>query len=106
MDVSGQWPLWGNWYGVARLTHSLKENRLTEAIAGFEYNGGCWVLRMGGHRYATREKSFNNAYFLQLELNDFTSIGPGGNVVNFIKRSVPGYGRINEPGSNSGAFGD
>ena len=96
IDVSGQWPLWGQWFGVARLTHSLKDKRLTEAIAGLEYNGGCWVLRMGGHRYATREDQYNNSYFLQLELNDFTSIGTGGNVVNMIKRSVPGYGKINE----------
>ncbi|MDR1229547.1 MAG: LPS-assembly protein LptD [Azoarcus sp.] len=103
VDVSGQWPLWGKWYGVARLTHSLNESRLTEAIAGLEYNGGCWVLRMGAHRYATREDKFNETVFLQLELNDFTSIGPGGNVVNMIRRSVPGYGRINESG---GAFGD
>ncbi|MDR1463427.1 MAG: LPS-assembly protein LptD [Azoarcus sp.] len=103
VDISGQWPLWGKWYGVARLTHSLKDSRLTEAIAGLEYDGGCWVLRMGGHRYATREDEVNEAFFLQLELNDFTSIGPGGNVVNMIRRSVPGYGRINEPG---GAFGD
>ncbi|MDR3214633.1 MAG: LPS-assembly protein LptD [Azoarcus sp.] len=105
VDVSGQWPLWGRWYGVARLTHSLKDNRLTEAIAGLEYNGGCWVLRLGGHRYATRENEFNKTYFLQLELSDFTSIGPGGNVVNLIKRSVPGYGKINEPGP-AGMFED
>ncbi|MDR3088179.1 MAG: LPS-assembly protein LptD, partial [Azoarcus sp.] len=105
VDLSGQWPLWGKWYGVTRLTHSLKEDRLTEIIGGLEYNGGCWVLRMGGHRYATRENKFNNAYFLQLELNDFTSIGPGGNVVNMIKRSVPGYGKINEPAAGN-SFGD
>ena len=97
LDVSGQWPLWGRWYGVSRLTYSLEDSKMTEAIGGLEYNGGCWVLRMGAHRYRTRTRTSNNAYFLQLELNDFTSIGPGGNVVNLIKRSVPGYGRINEP---------
>ncbi|MDR1424514.1 MAG: LPS-assembly protein LptD [Azoarcus sp.] len=104
IDISGQWPLWGQWHGVARLTHSLKDKRLTEAIAGLEYNGGCWVLRMGGHRYATREDEYNNSYFLQLELNDFTSIGTGGNVVNMIKRSVPGYGKINESSADQ-SFG-
>jgi len=97
VDMSGQWPLWGRWYGVTRLTYSLRDSKMTETIAGLEYNGGCWVLRVGAHRYKTRADAANNAYFLQLELNDFTSIGPGGNVVNLIKRSVPGYGRINEP---------
>jgi LPS-assembly protein len=97
VGISGQWPLWGRWYGVTRLTYSLMDSKMTETIGGLEYNGGCWVLRMGAHRYATRTRSSNNAYFLQLELNDFTSIGPGGNVVQLIERSVPGYGRINEP---------
>ena len=101
VDVSGQWPLWGRWYGVTRLVYSLKDSKMTETIAGLEYNGGCWVLRMGAHRYTTHANESNNAYFLQLEFNDFTSIGPGGNVVSLIKRSVPGYGRINEP---SGGF--
>ena len=105
VDVSGQWPLWGKWYGVTRLTYSLEDDKMTETIAGLEYNGGCWVLRMGGHRYRTRMSRFNSAYFMQLELNDFTSIGPGGNVVNLIKRSVPGYGKINEP-TNGDLFKD
>ncbi|MCL2161563.1 MAG: LPS-assembly protein LptD [Betaproteobacteria bacterium] len=97
VDISGQWPLWGRWYGVTRMTYSLKDSKMTETIAGLEYNGGCWVLRMGAHRYTLREREANNAYFLQLELNDFTSIGSGGNVVSLIQRSVPGYGMINEP---------
>ncbi|MDR0563378.1 MAG: LPS-assembly protein LptD [Azoarcus sp.] len=97
VDVSGQWPLWGKWYGVSRLTYSLQDSRFSEIIGGLEYNGGCWVLRMGAHRYITRKDEANNTYFLQLELNDFTSIGPGGNMMNLIKRSVPGYGKINEP---------
>ncbi|MDR2014500.1 MAG: LPS-assembly protein LptD [Azoarcus sp.] len=104
MGISGQWPLWGRWYGVTRLTYSLMDSKMTETIAGLEYNGGCWVLRMGAHRYTTRAHESNNAYFLQLELNDFTSIGPGGNVVHLIERSVPGYGRINE--SSAGLLRD
>ncbi|MDR2260577.1 MAG: LPS-assembly protein LptD [Azoarcus sp.] len=97
VDASGQWPLWGKWYGVARLTHSLKDDRLTEMIGGLEYDGGCWVMRVVAHRFATREDEVTTASFLQLELNDFTSIG--NNPVNLIKRSVPGYGKINEPGA-------
>jgi len=104
VDVSGQWPLWGRWYGVTRVTYSLQDKKMTETIGGLEYNGGCWVLRVGAHRYTTRTRASNNAYFLQLELNDFTSIGPGGNVVNLIKRSVPGYGMINE--SSGGLIND
>lgn len=98
VDVSGQWPLGGNWYGVGRLTHSLEDKRLTEAIGGLEYDGGCWVFRVAMHRFATREDDVTKAVFVQLELNDLASIG--SSPVNLIKRSVPGYGKINDPGAN------
>ncbi|MBR0566409.1 LPS-assembly protein LptD [Azoarcus sp. L1K30] len=98
VDVSGQWPMGGGWYGVTRLTHSLREDRLTEAIGGVEYDGGCWVVRVAMHRFATSADEVTKAFFVQLELNDLASIGTSP--VSLIKRSVPGYGKINEPGSN------
>lgn len=98
LDVSGQWPLGGGWYGVGRLTHSLKDDRLTEAIAGVEYNGDCWVFRVAMHRFATDPNDVTKAVFVQLELNDLASIG--SSPVNLIKRAVPGYGKINDPSAN------
>lgn len=98
LDISGQWPLGSGWYGVTRLTHSLKDDRLTEAIGGIEYDGGCWVIRVAMHRFATSEDDVTKAFFIQLELNDLASIGTSP--VSLIKRSVPGYGKINEPGSD------
>lgn len=98
LDVSGQWPLGGRWYGVARLIESLKDKRLTEAIGGIEYDGGCWVVRVALHRFVTREDNVTKAFFVQLELNDLASIG--SSPLNLIKRSVPGYGQINEAGGN------
>ncbi|THF65873.1 LPS assembly protein LptD [Pseudothauera nasutitermitis] len=97
VDVSAQWPLGGNWYGVGRLTRSIKDRRVTEAIAGFEYNGGCWVFRTVAHRFATTEDRVTQSLFFQLELNGLASIG--SNPVGLLKRSVSGYGKINEPGS-------
>ncbi len=98
VDVSGQWPLGGGWYGVTRLAQSLKDNRLTEAVAGLEYDGGCWVFRTAFHRFATTAEDTTKAFFIQLELNDLASIGT--NPVNLIKRSVPGYGKINDPSAD------
>ncbi|WP_308445469.1 LPS assembly protein LptD [Thauera sp. 2A1] len=98
VDVSGQWPLWNNWYGVGRVTHSLKEDRVTEAIGGLEFNGGCWVFRAAVHRYALTADKSNKALFFQLEFNDLTSIG--SSPLALIKRSVPGYGKINDPTAN------
>lgn len=96
VDVSAQWPLGQGWYGVMRVTRSLKEKRITETIAGFEYTGGCgcWVFRTAAHRFATNPDDATHALFFQLELNGLASIGPSP--VNLLKRSVPGYGKIND----------
>jgi LPS-assembly protein len=94
IDVSGQWPLARNWYGVGRVTHSLKDDRITEAVAGIEYDGGCWVFRTAVHRFAIDESDVTNAIFVQLELNDLAGIG--SNPLSLIRRSVPGYGKIND----------
>ena len=76
------------------MTHSLKDNRVTEAVAGLEYDGGCWVFRTAMHRFAIDENDVTNAIFVQLELNDLAGIG--SNPLSLIKRSVPGYGKIND----------
>ncbi|NMG44827.1 LPS assembly protein LptD [Aromatoleum toluvorans] len=98
LALSGQWPLGGGWYGVGRVTRSLKENRITEAIAGIEYDGGCWVVRTVMHRFATNPERVTEAMFVQLELNDLASIGTSP--LNLLKRSVAGYGKINDPIAN------
>lgn len=98
VDVSGQWPIGRGWYGVGRLTHSLEESRLTEAIGGLEYDGGCWAFRVAIHRFAIDENDVTKAVFIQLELNDLASIG--SNPVGLITRSVPGYGKINDSSSD------
>ena len=41
-----------------------------------------------------RDGKPNETLFLQLELNDFGSIG--SNPIGLLRRSVPGYGKINE----------
>ena len=103
IDLSGQWPLARNWYGVGRVTHSLKDDRITEAVAGVEYDGGCWVFRTAVHRFAIDEDDVTNAIFVQLELNDLAGIG--SNPLSLIKRSVPGYGKINDSSANR-VFGE
>jgi len=76
LDVSGQWPLGGGWYGVARVSRSIKESRITEALGGIEYDGGCWVFRTAMHRFATNPEDVTNAVFFQLELSGLGSLGP------------------------------
>lgn len=94
VDVSGQWPLGRGWYGVGRVTHSLLDDRVTEAIGGLEYDGGCWVFRVAMHRFAIERDDVSKAIYVQLELNDLAGIG--SNPLSLITRSVPGYGKIND----------
>ncbi|MQY51487.1 LPS assembly protein LptD [Rhodocyclus tenuis] len=98
VDFSGQWPLHGGWYAVGRVNYSLQDKQPIENIAGFEYNGGCWVVRFVGQRLATTSGTSSTALFVQLELNDFSSIG--SNPLDLLKRSIQGYGIINQPTAN------
>ena len=104
IDVSAQWPLWGGWYGVGRYDLNLRDHRASEVIAGLEYKGDCWVFRTVWQTLATTNNRRNNSIFLQLEFSGLASIG--SNPVSLLKRSVSGYGKINDPGVGDPMFGD
>jgi LPS-assembly protein len=95
IDVSAQWPLAGGWHGVGRYNYSTKEHRIIEIIGGLEYDAGCWVGRFVVQRLATIADQPTTAIFFQLELNDFSRIG--SNPMQLLRRSIPGYGVINQP---------
>jgi len=95
VDLSAQWPLGGRWYSVGRFNYSLNDSRIVEAIGGFEYGADCWVSRLVMQRFALTAGTSSSSLFLQLELNGFSRIG--SNPLEALKRSVPGYQRINAP---------
>ena len=110
VDFSGQWPLFGRWHGVGRLNYSFKDERsvaasdsqggrIIEAIAGLEYDAGCWVLRTVMQRQARTSNDASTSFFIQLELSGFARIGTSP--LNLLKRSVQGYGLINQAGTES-----
>ncbi len=94
IDIAGQWPIAPRWYAVGRYNYSLRDSQLLEAIGGIEYNADCWSVRVVGQRLAALSGSPNTSLFLQLELNDFGSIG--SNPLSLLRRSIPGYGKTNE----------
>lgn len=71
---------------------------MIESVAGLEFDGGCWVGRVVLQRLATQTQNSNTALFFQLELNGFTKVG--SNPLDILRRSVPGYGIINQPASD------
>src|SRR5687768_7678383 len=74
-DVSFQWPVASNWTLMGRWNYSTRDSRTLEALAGFEYDGGCWALRAVGHRFATAINAVSTSFFVQLELNGVSRIG-------------------------------
>ncbi|MCK9386918.1 MAG: LPS assembly protein LptD [Sulfuritalea sp.] len=99
IDISGQWPVFGGWHAVGRFNYSTKDRRMIESVAGLEYDGGCWVGRVVMQRLATQTQVSNTALFFQLELNGFAKVG--SNPLDILRRSVPGYGVINQQNPES-----
>jgi len=94
IDISGQWPVYGGWHGVGRINYSIRDQRMIETVAGFEYDGGCWVGRVVFQRIATQENTSNTSFFVQLEFNGFAKVGTSP--LDILKRNVPGYGLIGQ----------
>lgn len=93
LDLAGQWPLGGGWYGVARHNYSFLKSQALESVAGVEYNAGCWVARTIGRRYLTASNEYRTSVFLQLEFTDLGRLG--SNPLEVLANSIPGYSRVN-----------
>ena len=94
VDVSSQWPLGRGWYGLGRFNYSMMDGRIVEGLAGFEYNGDCWIGRLVLQRFAVAPGNVTQTVFLQLELNGFSRIG--SNPLEALRRNIPGYTRLNQ----------
>lgn len=113
VDVSGQWPLFGHWYGVGRVNYSFKDDstvlstggggRIIQSLAGLEYSGDCWVLRGVIRRQAVTSTEASTSFFVQLELSGLGRIG--SNPLSLLQRSVQGYSSIADSTAES-LFGD
>jgi LPS-assembly protein len=95
IDLSGQWPLTPHLTLLARWNYSLVDNKTLEGVAGIEYNGDCWVLRLVVQRLTTTTQQTTNSVFLQLELNGLARIGTSP--LDLLRRNVPGYTPTNDP---------
>jgi LPS-assembly protein len=94
VDVSGQWPLSQRWYGVSRVSYSVRDRKLIESLVGLEYKADCWVFRMGAQRFVTAAQITSTTSFFQLELNGLSRLG-FGNPLETFNKSIPGYTRLN-----------
>lgn len=98
IDVSTQWPLSARWYVIGRANYAFTEKRVLDSIAGLEYNESCWSLRLVAQYYVTATRQYNSGVFIQLELNDLAQVG--ADPLALLKRSVPGYTKMNKKSSD------
>ncbi len=102
-DFSAQWPLFWHWYGVSKLSYSLQDQRILEALAGLEYNQACWMLRLVAQRFPTATQQVSTGIFVQLELNDLVALG--ADPLSALRLSIPGYSKLNAPSTDKPAQG-
>ncbi|MCG2586719.1 LPS-assembly protein LptD [Massilia sp. TS11] len=95
LDLSTQWPLSRRWYGVGRVSYSLRDSKILESLVGFEYKADCWLFRMGAQRFVTAAQHSSTPFFFQLELNGLSPVGFGNALESFYK-GVPGYTKVNQ----------
>lgn len=89
VDISAQWPFASRWQALVRYNYSLRDDRLLDALAGFEYDAGCWSLRFVFQRIATSTLETSNSFFLQLELTGLGRLGT--DPIGALRSSIPGF---------------
>ncbi|MGE3509258.1 MAG: LPS-assembly protein LptD [Vicinamibacterales bacterium] len=99
VDVSAQWPIGWRVSGVARVNYSMRDDRLVEGLAGLEYDGGCWALRLVAYSIAVGTANASRSFFVQLELNGVSRVG--SNPLDVLKQNIAGYNQPHLAGDNS-----
>lgn len=103
IDFGWQWPIYrgtvdaarpgngcrGTLYGVGRINYSMKDSRITDSLAGLEYDAGCWIARVVAERVSTGRTEANTRLMLQLELVGLSRLGT--NPLGVLKDNIPGY---------------
>jgi LPS-assembly protein len=94
VDLSTQWPVTRNLSALARWNWSIRDRKLLEGLAGFEYNAGCWQLRAVAHRFITATQQYSTSFQIQLELTGLSRIGI--NPLETLRQNISGYRRSDE----------
>lgn len=113
IDLAWQWPLGGSggpagadsgqasarpgpghWYSVGRINYSVPDRKVVDLVAGFEYDGGCWIGRMVLERLQQSRNSANQRILFQLEFSGFSRIG--SNPLQTLRNNIPRYQYLRE----------
>ena len=102
VELGWQWPLGAaaparapvggcprRWYAVGHVNYSLRDSRLTDSLAGFEVDAGCWIGRLVAERQSTGRNEATTRLLLQLELVGLSRLG--SNPLRVLRDNIPGY---------------
>lgn len=109
VELGWQWPVYsgkarpvgasggcgGKLYAVGRLNYSVKDSRMTDSLAGLEYDTGCWIARIVSERLSTGRAEATTRLLVQLELVGLSRLG--SNPLQVLKDNIPGYRLLREP---------
>ncbi len=114
LDIGWQWPLYssdrsasqgsanndcrGTLYGVGRINYSMRDSRITDSLAGLEYDAGCWIGRLVAERVSTGRAEATTRLLIQLELVGLSRLG--SNPLSVLKDNIPGYTLLREDRSD------
>ena len=82
------------WYAVGRVNYSLPENKIIDALAGLEYDGGCWIGRIALERRSNTASQSAKRILFQLEFVGFSKIG--ASPLKTLQENVPRYQLLRE----------
>lgn len=96
MNLTGRRPIngsacGGTWYSVGRMSYSMRDSRLTDALLGVEYDAGCWIGRVVAERVSVGRDQASTRLMFQLELAGLSRISLGSNPLRTLKDNIPGY---------------
>ena len=112
VDLGWQWPvsdLWGadaqdqgpgrglgagRWYSVAKINYNVADKAVSDLVAGFEYDGGCWVGRFVTSQLQRGSEQKNISYMFQLEFVGFSRLGVSP--LQTLRESIPRYQYLRE----------
>ena len=79
----------GSWYAVGRVNYSTLDRRITDGVAGIEYDAGCWIGRVVATRTSTGLSEATTRLAVQLELVGLSRLGT--NPLQVLKDNILGY---------------
>ena len=76
-------------YGVGRINYSMKDSRITDSLAGLEYDAGCWIGRVVAERAVHRPHRSHDAPAAATRAGGLVTLG--SNPLAVLKDNIPGY---------------